>query len=191
MSPTSPTRRLESRVYDGTEEPDVRFTPANERTFLAWIRTALGCPALAVAADALELGDEPAFRVAVCVALSLFAIAVCVHGWWSWARTERAIRRGEPLPRRRAPVPVLVGLVAIAVPVTPRSPALSDMEMGLGNGLQPERTQLSWSRTRLAIVACSLSGGPPPNDRRRLDSNRSRASHWPRIRSAFLGVRAT
>ncbi|MCR1784984.1 DUF202 domain-containing protein [Nocardioides carbamazepini] len=95
----------------------MRFTLANERTFLAWIRTALGCLALAVAADALEFGDHPAFRGAVAAALALLAAAVCVHGWWSWVRTERAIRLGEPLPRHRAPVTILLGVSGLALVV--------------------------------------------------------------------------
>ncbi len=35
--------RRRPRLGDVGEEPDARFTFANERTFLAWNRTALGC----------------------------------------------------------------------------------------------------------------------------------------------------
>ena len=38
---TDPERRWPSRVYAHGHEPDPRFSLANERTFLAWIRTAL------------------------------------------------------------------------------------------------------------------------------------------------------
>jgi putative membrane protein len=117
LSPRHQARRFSAWLYEGTEEPDVRFTLANERTFLAWIRTALGCLALAVAADALEFGDSHAFRVAVSVALTLFAVILCVHGWWSWVRTERAIRHGDPLPRHRAPVTLLLGMAGLTVVV--------------------------------------------------------------------------
>ena len=42
-------------VYAGGEEPDYRFSFANERTFLAWIRTGLALLAAGVAVDAFDL----------------------------------------------------------------------------------------------------------------------------------------
>ena len=42
-------------VYGGGTEPDARFTFANERTFLAWIRTALALLAGGVALDSIPL----------------------------------------------------------------------------------------------------------------------------------------
>ncbi|WP_143342795.1 YidH family protein, partial [Crossiella equi] len=47
------TGRWPERVYGVGEEPDPRFTLANERTFLAWIRTSLGLMAAGVAVEAL------------------------------------------------------------------------------------------------------------------------------------------
>lgn len=104
---------IDSWLYGDTVEPDVRFTLANERTFLAWIRTSLGFLAAALATDALEVGDSVELRKLLCLALGLLALAAAAHGWWSWACSERAIRRNQPLPRRRAPIP-LVALASIA-----------------------------------------------------------------------------
>jgi putative membrane protein len=44
-------------------EPDPRFTLANERTFLAWIRTALALPAGGVALEALTVSLLPGLRL--------------------------------------------------------------------------------------------------------------------------------
>ena len=101
-------------LYADTDEPDVRFTLANERTFLAWVRTSLGLLVAAMAADALHVGADTWLRLALCLALTLLAVGGVAHGWWSWARTERAIRRCDPLPRRRAPVPLVLVLAGVA-----------------------------------------------------------------------------
>ena len=42
-------------VYDEGTDPDPRFTLANERTFLAWIRTSIAFMAAGVAIDALPV----------------------------------------------------------------------------------------------------------------------------------------
>ena len=42
-------------VYEEGDDPDARFTMANERTFLAWIRTSLGFLAAGVAVDVVDL----------------------------------------------------------------------------------------------------------------------------------------
>ncbi|MDF9716134.1 DUF202 domain-containing protein [Nocardioides sp. ChNu-99] len=97
------------------EEPDARFTLANERTFLAWTRTAL---ALVVAALALEAARElvlpgPAGRVLVVATLGV-AAAVAVQGCVHWRAVEAALRSGRPLPRA-APVWLVAYLVVAAV----------------------------------------------------------------------------
>lgn len=104
---------IDAWLYGDTDEPDVRFTLANERTFLAWIRTALGFLAVALATDALAVGDSVWLRKLLCLTLGVLALAAAAHGWWSWARSERAIRQSKPLPQRRAPIPLVV-LASIA-----------------------------------------------------------------------------
>lgn len=113
----SPDGRVDAWIYGETEEPDVRFILANERTFLAWIRTSLAFLAVAVGVDALHVGSVRVLAVAAPLLLSVLSAGCAVYSWWSWARSERAIRRREPLPTRRAPLPLVAGIVLAVVGV--------------------------------------------------------------------------
>jgi putative membrane protein len=80
-------------------EPDYRYTLANERTYLAWIRTALGLLAGGVAVRHLvpefAVGGARTLLAVLCVTLAVIAVQ---HGYRRWRGVERAMRRGEPLP---------------------------------------------------------------------------------------------
>ncbi|MGW5383597.1 YidH family protein [Nocardia sp. NPDC003963] len=100
-------------------EPDYRFTLANERTFLAWIRTALGLLAGGVAVDhlAARSQDSGTFNPLV-LACVLFAVVLAVGAFVQWSAVRRAMRRDLPLPASTL-VPVLaLGVGGIAVIVT-------------------------------------------------------------------------
>ncbi|WP_127781929.1 DUF202 domain-containing protein [Rhodococcus sp. X156] len=89
-----------SRTAVPEEEPDYRFTLANERTFLAWMRTALALLAAGVAV--VQLVPEfsvAAVRIGVGVTLGVLSVVMSVGGTWRWYATQRAMRRGHPLPR--------------------------------------------------------------------------------------------
>jgi putative membrane protein len=107
-----------AREPDGVEEqePDVRFTYANERTFLAWNRTALALIATGVAATQLL----PSFHVANgrrILGLPLVALGavVAATSFLHWRANQRAMRRGEPLPRSPMPFVLAIGVIAVAV----------------------------------------------------------------------------
>jgi putative membrane protein len=101
------------RVYAVGSDPDPRFSLANERTFLAWIRTALALLGAAVAIDVLELDLTPVVQRVLGSVLCLSAAVVAALAWRGWSRAERAMRLGLPLPA--PPVrPVAVGLGATA-----------------------------------------------------------------------------
>ncbi|MFG1778570.1 YidH family protein [Micromonospora sp. NPDC049051] len=95
------------------ETPDYRFSLANERTFLAWLRTGLALVAGGLAA-AQFLPPAP-LREVIAIALLLLGGAVAVRAVDHWARTERAIRLGEELPASRFPavLALAVGLGAL------------------------------------------------------------------------------
>ena len=81
------------------EEPDPRFSLANERTFLAWIRTALALVAGAVAIDAVTAGTWPVtLRRALVVLLLVAGLVLSSGAAVRWLRVERAIRSARPLP---------------------------------------------------------------------------------------------
>jgi putative membrane protein len=97
-------------------EPDARFTFANERTFLAWNRTALALIATGVAATQLlpDLNVNGGRRL---LGLPLIALGALV-AWTSfrhWRENQRAMRRGEPIPRSPMPLVLSVGIGVVAV----------------------------------------------------------------------------
>ncbi len=97
-------------------EPDYRFTLANERTFLAWIRTALGLLAGGVAVHQLVAPFQiPGVRTAIGLGCIALAIVLAAGAYFRWRSVQRAMRRDEPLPVSRL-VPVLsvgVGVIAL------------------------------------------------------------------------------
>lgn len=106
----------EAKDIAAESEPDYRFTLANERTFLAWIRTALCLLAGAVAVHQLvspfRMQGTRSAVVLACVGLSI--ILAC-GAYLQWRAVQRAMRRDEPLPSS-ALVPILaVGAGTIAV----------------------------------------------------------------------------
>lgn len=107
-----PDRRFPRWVYAVGTEPDARFSLANERTFLAWARTGLALLAGGVALEALDLPVEAGLRLAAAVVLVVLGALAPVVAWWGWARAERAMRRGDPLP---APVGFVLLVVGVAV----------------------------------------------------------------------------
>jgi putative membrane protein len=99
-------------------EPDARFTYANERTFLAWIRTALALVAAGLAIVQLL----PPFhgirwgRHALGIPLILLGAIVAVVSYLEWDANQRALRRGDPPRHSRLPLflAVIIALVALA-----------------------------------------------------------------------------
>ncbi len=108
-------RRFPPSVFIHGEEPDARFSLANERTFLAWIRTSLALLAGGVALEALGLGVQPAFRLAASVLLVLAGILAAVQAWDGWKRAERALRTKSPLPSAPLALPLVIVLAVVAV----------------------------------------------------------------------------
>jgi putative membrane protein len=97
--------------------PDHRFSLANERTLLAWLRTALALVAGGVAMTQFvpELGF-PAGGPIISIALLLGGLGTALAGHRRYVRNEAAIAADEPLPASSAAVWV-IGLVTVLVVV--------------------------------------------------------------------------
>lgn len=102
-------------VYDVGDEPDPRYSLANERTFLAWVRTTLAVVAGAVALESLQVPATDALRTVLVLALLAFAISMTVLAYRRWALVERAMRQREPLPAFTLGLVVTGGLVTTVV----------------------------------------------------------------------------
>jgi putative membrane protein len=96
-------------------EPDPRFTFANERTFLAWNRTALAlvAGALAVAQFLSDVSREARLWIAVPLVVLAAAIALTSHG--RWRTNQRALRRGDPLPNSGLPLVLAAGVAVVSL----------------------------------------------------------------------------
>jgi putative membrane protein len=92
-------------------EPDYRFTLANERTYLAWMRTSIGLLAAGVGVAYLSGFDVPG-RTVLAVALVLLAMSTGGLAYRHWRVTDRAIRAGDPLPR-----PPMIAVLSIAITI--------------------------------------------------------------------------
>ena len=107
----------------GGAEPDPRFTFANERTFLAWSRTALALVVAGLGVVQLlpPFPHVPWGRHILGLPLIVFGAVVAVTAYREWVSSQRAMRHGDPLPRSVMPrllsaiVAVMAALSAIVV----------------------------------------------------------------------------
>jgi putative membrane protein len=98
-------------------EPDPRFTFANERTFLAWSRTAL---ALVVAGLGIvqllpPFPGVPIGRHLLGVPLIVLGAVLAIVAYGEWVRNQRALRRGDPLPRSVMPWILAATIAGMAI----------------------------------------------------------------------------
>lgn len=105
---------------DGTPHPDYRFTLANERTFLAWMRTALALLAGGIALhQVVPSFDIGGVRTGLAVTAIALSFVLAVASYVRWRQIEQAMRRSEPLPH-----PLAVPLLATAIAVVAGTVAL-------------------------------------------------------------------
>ncbi|MGW8885596.1 YidH family protein [Streptomyces sp. NPDC055749] len=103
------------RIREEGDTPDYRFSLANERTFLAWLRTALALIGGGFAVD--QFLPDLAWGVRTFLALALLASGVlcALRAVNHWVRCERAMRRGEDLPVSRFPTLLSLAVAAVAL----------------------------------------------------------------------------
>lgn len=110
----TPERKPHS-VYGVGSEPDVRFSLANERTALAWVRTGLTFVAGGVAVTTLATLADLGKLLDVLAALACLCGGVlAISALFSWRRNERALRLGQPLPAPSALPWLIVGVSLLA-----------------------------------------------------------------------------
>lgn len=87
------------RWQDSGKDPDYRFSLANERTFLAWIRTALAVLAGAVLLHQFATALGPKWIVTVASGAMAIASALIASGaFYRWRGNEIAMRHSQTLP---------------------------------------------------------------------------------------------
>jgi len=107
------------KLRDLGTEPDVRFTYANERTFLAWSRTALALVVTGIAATQLLPEFDIDFgRRLIGVPLIVLGAVLEAVAYRAWHRNERAMRLGEPLPSSQMTMVLAIGIGVISVIAT-------------------------------------------------------------------------
>ncbi|MFJ2772297.1 YidH family protein [Streptomyces sp. NPDC087300] len=107
------------RIREEGDTPDYRFSLANERTFLAWLRTALALIGGGFAVDQFLPDLRWAWRIGLALALLAAGVLCSLRAVNHWVRCERAMRRGEDLPASRFPaiLGLAVAVVALAMVV--------------------------------------------------------------------------
>lgn len=115
MREVHPENRFPKRLFRLGTEPDPRFSLANERTLLAWMRTALALIAAGIALEVLAGDLAPAFRAAAAIVLVSTGICIPLIAWIEWARTERSMRLERPLPAPTLAIGIGVAITAAGV----------------------------------------------------------------------------
>ena len=107
-----------TRLRETGEDPDPRFSFANERTFLAWIRTALALLATGIGLEAFapELA-VPGLRQVLAALLVLSGVAASALAFRRWLRSEVAMRERRSLPPPRLAPWLFYGVAAVALAV--------------------------------------------------------------------------
>ena len=108
--------RQRKPLHEVGSPPDYRFSLANERTFLAWVRTSLGLTVAGLAVtQLLPPFAIPGGRRTVGVPLIVLGAYVAFNAYRRWERNERAIRMGVALPHSPLPLIVAGGIAVISL----------------------------------------------------------------------------
>lgn len=111
------SNRWPAWVYAEGEEPDYRFSLANERTFLAWLRTTLALIAAGVAVSVIDIGVSDALARVLSALLLALGVITPAAAFARWAMAERALRHEGPLPTLGLLAVVITGAVLAAAAV--------------------------------------------------------------------------
>jgi putative membrane protein len=115
-------------LHEVGEHPDPRFTFANERTFLAWNRTALALIAAGLAVAQLLRFGISGLRLVIALPLLALAALLSFVSYRRWEQNERALRLGRSIPYSN--LPRLLGWAIAIVAIAAGVAALVDLLLG-------------------------------------------------------------
>ncbi|MFD0312028.1 YidH family protein [Streptomyces sp. NPDC059517] len=104
-----------ARIEEEGVTPDYRFSLANERTFLAWLRTSLALIGGGFAVDQFLPDLRWEWRAGLALGLLAAGVLCALRSVNHWVRCERAMRRGEDLPVSRFPALLSIGVALVAI----------------------------------------------------------------------------
>lgn len=111
-----PGPRWARRLLSVGVDPDPRFSLANERTFLAWIRTSLGMIALGVGiATFVSTNASRGFSMLVAAILVVLGGILGTLSWFRWLNVERSMRLGRGIPPSRTAIYLAMAISVLAV----------------------------------------------------------------------------
>jgi putative membrane protein len=97
-------------------EPDPRYSLANERTFLAWLRTALAFVVAGLAAVTVDAHLRHSALLTLVATLGcLVGAGGAVAAYIRWRQAEESLRTGQPLGQPVAGLAMVAVLVILAV----------------------------------------------------------------------------
>jgi putative membrane protein len=114
----NPSRPHQPALRNIGSEPDPRFTFANERTFLAWNRTALALIATGLAVVQFLHLSSRGLQLIIALPLILLGGVAAATSYTRWEQSERALRLGRPLPDSTFTRPLAYGVAAVAAAAT-------------------------------------------------------------------------
>ena len=111
-----PGPRWAQRLLSVGVDPDPRFSLANERTFLAWIRTSLGMIALGVGiATFVSTHAARGFSMLVAAILVVLGGILGTLSWFRWLNVERSMRQGRGIPPSRTAIYLAMAISVLAM----------------------------------------------------------------------------
>ena len=102
---------------DHGSDPDYRYSLANERTFLAWIRSALALLAAGLLLDQPGMAGSPIMRTGLALGLCRLALMACASAYLRWRGNEIAMRHATALPHSPALALLCLAMLAIGAGV--------------------------------------------------------------------------
>jgi putative membrane protein len=105
----------DERLHGVGQEPDPRFTFANERTFLAWNRTALALIAAGLAAAQFLHFNRHGLRLLIALPLIGLGAGLSLRSYRHWVESELRMRLGQPLSYSGMPRALAGGIAVIAL----------------------------------------------------------------------------